>query len=340
MGTVLVTGGAGYSGSVLVRRLVEMGTPVRILEKFYFGSESLQAVADSIEIIQGDVRFFDLDHLHDVEAVIHLAGLSNDPMAEFNTQANRDINLLGTERLARACKAAGVERFIFASSCSIYHSYNSSDAIKDEHSTTAPTAPYSLTKFLAEQALLDLVDDSFCPVILRKGTIYGPSPRMRYDLVVNSFTKDAFVNRRLTVHSGGRMWRPLLHIEDAVDAYVACLTAPPELIRGQIYNVLTANCRVLDLAKEVRRIIEHTKRVQVELDVQEVGVTRSYRVNGEKFQSTFGFQPKGTIAHAVSAMWDELEDGKDPTREIYYNIKWLELLHDMEQRLKIIGSVF
>jgi len=340
MGKVLVTGGAGYVGSVLVRRLLELGKDVSILEKFYFGKEPIEEIADAIEVVQGDVRHFDLDHLQDVEAVIHLAGLSNDPMAEYNPQANHEMNLLATERLARACKQYGIERFIFASSCSVYYSLEPDDTSKDETSVIAPTAPYSLTKYQAEQVLLGLVDDSFCPVILRKGTIYGSSPRMRYDLVVNTFTKDAFTKRRLTIHAGGRMWRPLLYIEDAVDAYVTCLLAPKELVRGQIFNVLSDNHRVLDLAREVRRDIEHRKGVRMDLDIQEVGVARSYLVNGEKIGETLGFQPKGTIPQAVSVMWDELENGKDCTHPIYYNIKWLERLHEMEKRLNVIGSVF
>jgi nucleoside-diphosphate-sugar epimerase len=340
MGKVLVTGGAGYGGSVLVRRLLETGKDVSILEKFYFGRESIEEIAGHIEIINGDVRSFDLDHLNEVEAIIHLAGLSNDPMAEYNPKANWNINLLGTQRLAQACKEYGIERFIFASSCSIYHSYEPNDGMRDENSVVRPTAPYSLSKYKAEQTLLDLADNSFCPVILRKGTIYGSSPRMRYDLVVNTFAKDAFLKRRLIVHSGGRVWRPLLHVEDAADAYVACLLAPKELIRGQIFNVLTANYRVLDLAHEVRRTIEQKKGVRLDLDIQEVGVARSYRVCSEKLSKTLGFHPKGKVSEAVCAMWDELENSKDPTHPIHYNIRWIELLHEMESRLRVIGSVF
>ena len=175
---ILVTGGAGYIGCVAVRQLLDKGEAVRVFDKLYFGEEGLAEVRDKIELIQGDIRTFDPAVLDGCDAVLHLAGLSNDPTAEFNPKANEEINTAGTEVVARACKAKGIRRFINASTCSIYDlGFYAPDFLRDEDSEVKPRAAYAVSNYEAERALLELADDRFCPVILRQGTVYGWSPR-------------------------------------------------------------------------------------------------------------------------------------------------------------------
>src|SRR5947199_12090 len=176
---ILVTGGAGYIGCVAVRQLLDKGEAVRVFDKLYFGDEGLAEVADKIDLVQGDLRTLDGAVLDGCNAVIHLAGLSNDPTAEFNPRANADINTRGTEVLADACKRRGVKRFIFASTCSIYDlGFYAPDFLRDEDSEVRPRAAYAVSNYDAERILLKMADENFCPVILRQGTVYGWSPRI------------------------------------------------------------------------------------------------------------------------------------------------------------------
>ncbi len=339
---ILVTGGAGYIGSLLVRELVERGEKVRVFDKLYFGKDSLSEVLGRIELVQGDIREFKDSVLDGVESVVHLAALSNDPCAEYNTEANLEINYRGAENLALACKRKGIRRFVFASSCSIYYTLDPDDELKTEETPIAPTAPYSLSKRKAEEALLALADADFCPVILRKGTVFGYSPRMRYDLVVNTFTRDAFEGGRLTVAGGGEMWRPLLDIKDAVEAYLLALSAPEDKVRGRIYNVAHKNYRILELAHWVKEVLRPRRCIEVDVRYFPPVKLRSYRVSLGKIRDELGFEARRGIAHSVNEMWEIVESGKcnDFQNPHYYNIRWMCLLHEMEQRLKEIGRIF
>jgi nucleoside-diphosphate-sugar epimerase len=335
---ILVTGGAGYVGSRLVPALVRDGHRVRVVDKLLFGAGGLASCRAQIELVPGDVRTVDAGVLDDIEAVVHLAGLSNDPTAEFNPAANKAMNTDATIRLASLARDRGVRRFVFASSCSVYYSPNPDDELRTEQHAVQPEAPYSWSKRQAELGLLQLSGPRFCPVVLRKGTIFGQSQRMRYDLVVNAFTRDAYAKRRLSVHAGGRMWRPMLHVDDAVDAYRAVLAAPADRVRGEIFNVLTGNYVVLKLAHEVRRALEHQRGIRLDLDLQEVGVTRSYRVDGSKLQTVCDVPLGRDLGRAAEEMWDVLESGINSEDPVYYNLRWLELLCDMEQRLATMGG--
>jgi nucleoside-diphosphate-sugar epimerase len=213
MSTVLVTGGAGYIGSVLVRKLLSQGFAVRVLDRLYWGRKPLQEVIDRIELIHGDIRQLRDEWLQGVDGVVHLAGLSNDPTAEYDPQANWEMNALGTERLAVACKRLGVPRLTFGSSCSIYDGLPPGIEYREDQEVQ-PRGAYAEAKYYAENRLLELADEDFCPVILRQATVFGFSSRMRYDLVVNTFVKDALQAGRLNLHGGGWMWRPLVDVED------------------------------------------------------------------------------------------------------------------------------
>jgi nucleoside-diphosphate-sugar epimerase len=338
---VMVTGGAGYIGSRLVPALIDRGFTVTVIDKLYFGESGLEPVKDKLRLFTADVRDVPETAFEGVDAIIHLAGLSNDPTAEYNPAANLQINTEATIDLAKRAKQRKIERFVFASSCSIYYTLHPDDTLRDEKYPIAPKAPYSLSKHEAEKGLAALADDNFSPVMLRKGTVFGPSRRMRYDLVVNTFTKDAFADRRLVIHAGGRMWRPMLHIDDAVDAYISAVEAPRHKVHNQVFNVLSENYRVLDLGYQVRHVLEQQKGIRLDLQVQQVGTSRSYRVDGSKFRDTLGVECQRSIGEAVDEIWDELEGGTEYDNPIYYNIRWLELLCDMHRRLKVMnGRVF
>jgi len=339
---ILVTGGAGYIGCVAVRQLLDKGEAVRVFDKLYFGDEGLAEVRDKIELVQGDIRTFDPAVLDGCDAVLHLAGLSNDPTAEFNPKANEEINTRGTEIVAKACKAKGIRRFINASTCSIYDlGFYAPDFLRDEDSEVRPRAAYAVSNYEAERLLLELADDRFCPVILRQGTVYGWSPRMRYDLVVNTFVRDAIAKGCLTVHCGGEMWRPLVDVTDLCRVYIACVEAPDEKVHGKVFNVVGKNYRILELAHWVREALKPVKRVEIEVDYTTYK-TRSYRVSGERIESVLGVKPLVGVKDSVEQMLRNIDENHqmDLYNPRYYNIEWMTLLSDMEQTLKRIGGVF
>lgn len=339
---ILVTGGAGYVGCVLVRELLNKGEAVRVFDKLLYGDAGLDEVRDKIDLIQGDLRYFDEAILDGIDSVIHLAGLSNDPTAEFNPKANHEMNTVATEALAKVCKRRGIRRFVFASSCSIYDKgLYTEDLLLDETSEVSPRAAYAVSKYEAERILLSMADESFCPVILRKGTLYGFSPRLRYDLVINTFVKDALMNGALKVFCGGEMWRPLADVTDAAKAYICCVEAPEHKVHGQIFNLVFKNYRILELAHWVREAFKPIKKLEIEVDYSHYR-TRSYRVSGQKIETVLGFKPMVPVKESVEQMLHTIQKNgfTDFLNPKYYNIQWLTLLCEMEAILKRIGSVF
>lgn len=342
---VLVVGGAGYVGCVLVSELLERGYAVKVFDRLYYGDHGLEDVRDRVDLEIGDMRTISRATLQDVDAVINLGGLSNDPTAEYNPRANYEMNTLATEKLAQLCKEAGIRRYIFASSCSIYdvgEGDEEKDVLLDETAKVDPKAAYSRSKYEAEQILLSMADENFCPVILRKGTIYGFSPRMRYDLVVNTFVKDALDKGYMTVFYGGEMWRPLIDIRDVAKAYIICLQAPEEKVHGQIFNVVYRNFRISELALRVR---EGLRRAGVEADIRAdyryKGV-RNYRVSGKKIEQLLDFNPTIPVEESVVDMVEKIRQHgyTDFDSPRYYNIKWMKLLEEADKIIKITGSVF
>lgn len=336
---ILVTGGAGYVGSVLVPELLALGERVRVVDTQWFGNPF--PPHERLEVVRADLRQPDPSWLDEIDAVVHLAGLSNDPTADFAPSLNSESNVFATRQLAEAVADKATRdrrdiRFLFASTCSVYYSPTTSEtanvALMTEDLPIAPTANYSKTKRLAEIELLRIAERAprFCPVILRKGTIFGLAPRMRFDLVVNVFTLHAWRNRLLTVHGSGEAWRPLLHIRDAADAYIHLLVAPTDLTRGQIFNVSHKNYRVLELAHWVAEVLEQRYGVEVRVkrDRSTDAGARSYFVDGRKLADTLGFRAERGVTDAVVPIWDALERGdfglepaSDPR---FFNIRWLK----------------
>jgi nucleoside-diphosphate-sugar epimerase len=330
---------------VLARELLERGYAVRILDRLYYGDEGLKDVRDRVELIQADMRRLPEDVLHNVAVVINLGGLSNDPTAEYNPEANYEMNTLAAIRLAEQCIVHGVPRYLFASSCSIYDcgvANDELDIILDEASEVHPKAAYSGSKREAEVKLLEMKSEGFAPVILRKGTIYGFSPRMRYDLVINTFVKDALSKGCITLHFGGEMWRPLVDVRDVAQAYILALQAEVEKVSGQIFNVVYRNFRVSELALRAREALK-SMGVQCDLrpDYSYRGV-RNYRVSGKKIERALGFRPKVDIHESVVDMVEKIrtQHKLDFDSPKYYNIHWMRLLEQAKQVIDVTGSVF
>ena len=336
---ILVTGGCGYIGSVLVPMLLERGYKVRVFDKLYFGEESLKGVRDKIEFISGDVRNFNPNILDDIEAVIHLGSLSNDPTAAFDPNATRTINFEGTVKLAKACKERGIERFTFASTCAVYGFQM--DGIAGEGFRVDPQSDYAKSKLDVDIELQKMANDEFCPVILRQATVFGFSPRMRWDIVINAFAMHAFKTGRLDVWFGGEAWRPVVHVKDTAEAHIRCLEADPGKVRGEIFNLVYRNYRILELAHRVRKALAGMD-IAVEVDVNYDQVdNRSYRTGGEKITKVLGFTPSVSVEDGVKGIVEVLRSGqyRDFDHPIYYNMRWMKLLVEVEDRLKKTGKV-
>ena len=345
MRKILLIGGAGYVGSVLAEELLEQGYAVRILDRLYYGDGGLREIRDRVELVMADMRALPADLLENIDAVINLGGLSNDPTAEYNPRANYEMNTLATQVLAEMCRVAGVRRFVFASSCSIYDcgvGNDDKDIIQDEETPVAPQAAYSSSKREAEKILLDMAGSDFCPVILRKGTIYGFSHRMRYDLVVNTFVKSALSQGYLSLHYGGEMWRPLVDVRDVARAYILATQAEEEKVRGQIFNVSYHNYRISEVALRVRETLRQMgASSEIRADYGYKGV-RSYRVSTRKIERVLGFQPKVDIEESVADMVEKIRSWgyTDFDSPRYYNIRWMRLLEEAQQIISVTGSVF
>jgi len=336
---ILVTGGAGYIGCVLAERLLARGYEVRILDRLYWGEAPLEGFSDRIELFVADVRELPEAALGGIDAVIHLAGLSNDPTAEYDPEANWQMNALATEKLGEACVESGVERLVFASSCSLYDGLP--PGMHHEGAPIAPRGAYATSKRYGEEKLLALVERGLCPVILRNGTVYGHSARMRFDLVVNTFVKDALLQERLLLHGGGWMWRPLVDVRDCADAMIQALESPADLVRGQIFNVVHSNYQIRELAMLVAGSVQLTGRTVALEEVPAPELTRDYECSNEKLSRTLGFIPRHSVVEAVADLLSKLDltDRTMLTDPRHYNIRWLELLHEVQPRMERFGSV-
>lgn len=327
---VLVTGGAGYLGAVLAGNLVKEGFDLKIFDRFYFGLKPLNYLDGTVELVKGDIRNPPESLFDDVESVIHLAALSNDPLAEFNPKANFEINTKASLNLAKIAKKKGVNRFIFASSCSIYDLGMANDEmLRDESSQVTPRSAYPKSKYEAENALAKLVDKKFNILVLRMGTIFGFSPRMRYDLVVNTMVKNAMARGVVEIFCGGEQWRPLVDVEDAACAFVLALKAPTKKINGQIINISLGNFLVLDIASIVTDFLNKHYKISSKIVFKKNDhKDRSYKVSGQKAREILGFVANNKLGDSVIKMVKNIKRYKmtDFDNAIYYNINWMKPL--------------
>lgn len=323
---VMVTGGAGYVGSVLVPALIAKGYDVSVLDLFIYGRDVLAPSRGSgkLDEIVGDIRNPDdvAKALEGADAVIHLACISNDPSFDLDPGLGKSINYDCFRPLVKAAKEGGVQRFIYASSSSVY-------GIKEEEQVTEdlplePLTDYSKFKAMCEAVLAEEVADDFTVCTVRPATVCGYSPRQRLDVIVNILTNHAVNNGKIRVF-GGTQYRPNIHIEDMVDLYLHLLEEDSGRINGQIYNAGYENHTLLEIAEMVKRAVDPA----LEIAVEETDDLRSYRVNSDKIRQQLGFTPKRTIENAVVGLVEAMRDGKLPdsmNNSLYYNIKRMQEL--------------
>lgn len=281
---VLVTGHHGYIGSVAAPMLVDAGHDVTGLDTFFY--EGCDFLADAIEVpaLRMDVRDVTPGILEGFDGILHLAALSNDPLGELDAELTREINLHGTVDLARAAKEAGVRRFVFASSCSMYGA-SGTDGLMTEDAPLRPLTAYAESKVRAEEALFELADDDFAPTFMRNATAYGASPRVRFDVVLNNLSAWAYTTGKVLIMSDGTPWRPLVHVRDIVGAAAAALVAPSERVANQAFNVgaNSENYRISELAETVH---ETFPGCEIEYAEGAGPDPRSYRVDFSKLAET------------------------------------------------------
>lgn len=306
---LLVTGACGYKGSVLVPKLLDQGHEVIGLDIMWFGN--FLKPHPNLKVIQGDVRDIDAIDLTGVDAIIHLSSVANDPCGDLDPQLTWEVSALATMQLADKAARAGVKRFIYASSGSVY-------GIKDEPQVTEdlvlkPLSEYNKTKMVGERVLLSYANDMIVQIV-RPATVCGYSPRMRLDVSVNMLTMQALAKGKITIF-GGNQTRPNIHVDDITDLYIFLLGRPD--VTG-IYNAGFENISILDIAQ---RVVRH---VPAELVVTASNDPRSYRVNSDKLLAT-GFRPKKTVEDAIREIIAKYRSGELKDEERWYNLKWMQL---------------
>lgn len=314
---VLVTGGAGYLGSQVVREFLDAGWDVTVLDSLLYGGEALLPWLDHprFRLIAGDIRDADRveEALRQVEAVVHLAALVGEAACQVDPAAAVAINTTATEQLVRLAAERGVGRLLFVSTCSNY-GVSAPDVPADEEASLHPLSRYAETKIAAEQAVLGFRHPAMAACVLRFGTVCGLSTRMRFNLLVNELARAAALGRAIRLHSPDA-WRPFLHMRDATRALRQCLVVPADAIRGRVFNVVSENCQKRQLAALVGT---HFPDCPIALDAADVD-GRDYRVSADRIARTLGFRPEATVEQAFLAVAAAVGAGvfPDPDRPLY-----------------------
>jgi nucleoside-diphosphate-sugar epimerase len=341
MKTVLITGGGGYIGSVLTEMVLEAGHRVRLLDRLFFGRGILAELEkrQGLEIHREDVRYAPASMFEGVDVVMDLAGISNDPACDLDPRVTEEVNLAGPVRIARLAKEAGVPRYIFSSSCSIYGQGRSE--MLDEQSPKAPVSLYAQTKIEAEEQISKLADDKFSVTFLRNATAYGLSHRMRFDLVINIMTLYAYRDRRIYVLGGGKQWRPVVHVKDIAKAFMSVMDADREKVAGEAFNVGSndQNYQVYQVAQMIRDVVPHTNLEMVPDDPDK----RSYNVAFDKIGRVLGYRVEKTPYEGIVEIKQALERGKIEDTIRTRTVNFYRYLLDAELLLREVsydGKVF
>lgn len=329
---VLVTGGAGYVGSVLVPRLLAIGHTVTVLDLFMYGHDVFDGAPTKENLIRivGDIRNPSAvaKAMSGCDSVIHLACISNDPSFELDPDLGRSINYDCFRPMVRAAKKAGVERFIYASSSSVYGIKEGVEVTEDL--PCEPLTDYSKYKALCEDVLREEREPGFATTVIRPATVCGYSPRQRLDVIVNILTNHAVNNGRIKV-MGGAQLRPNIHIDDMAALYELVLALPTEKIDGKVYNAGYHNEQVIEIARIVKRVVESDNTIGRPIEVETVPSddNRSYHVSSEKIARELGFRPKKTIEDAVRDLIDAFKNNRLPNSMAdprYFNIKAMQAI--------------
>jgi len=315
---ILVAGGAGYLGSVLVPQLIERGYEVDVVDLLWFGNY----MPDGVKVIPKEIMTLEEKDLTGYDQVIFIAGLSNDPMAEYSPAANFVDNAALPAYLSYISKRAGVKRFIYGCSCSVYG--YSVDVLCDESALATSDYPYGISKLQGEFACLRLQDDKFSTIALRKGTISGYSPRMRLDLIVNAMFKSAVTEKVITVNSPS-IWRPILDVRDAASAYIRAIEVDQNI--SGIFNVAYGNYTVGEVADYVREGVQEHLGITARINIKHVSDFRNYKVTSEKARNVLSFNPRFNIKDTVRNLAENMDKFKDMENPKYYNIKIFKKLN-------------
>jgi nucleoside-diphosphate-sugar epimerase len=308
---ILVAGGAGYIGSKLVPVLIEHGYDVTVIDLLWFGNN----LPKNVKVIKKDLFDCKSEEFIGFDQLIYLAGLSNDPMAEFNPAKNFIYNGALPTYLAFEAKKAGIKRFIYASSCSIYG--YTTNQLYDEDSPATCAYPYGISKLQGESGVFQMQDSSFSCIALRQGTVSGYSPRMRYDLIVNTMFKTCLKDNKIVVNNPS-IWRPILDIRDAVSAYLRAVQA--DLSLSGVFNISSGNYTVGQVGDQIKFWVEKKIKVKINLELLNIQDFRNYKVSIVKAQTLLGFQPQFSIEETVEDLFENLEKISDFSNEHYYNI--------------------
>lgn len=312
MNKVLVIGGGGFIGTRLVTELKERNYDVTVVDLFWFGNY----LPDGVKIIKENAMNLQPEDVDGYDSVVFLGGLSNDPMADFSPNRNFIENTSVPAYLAYICKKVGVKRFVYAGSCSVYGFTDNKPL--DEESFINPQYPYGISKLLGETGVITLTDDNFRPIALRQGTVGGWSPRMRFDLVVNTMTRFALETKQITVHNP-KLWRPLIDIRDIVSAYVKSIES--DLSVTGVYNISYDNYTIGDLAKEIHGVLTN-KGYIVDVLIQNKQDVRNYKVNTTKAEKELGFKAKYSPTDSINDIFDNMDmDNCDFSDSKFYNIQ-------------------
>jgi len=314
---ILVAGGGGYLGSVLIPKLLARDYMTDVVDLFWFGNY----LPHEAGILHKDIFHLTTEDLHGYDQVIFLAGLSNDPMAEFSPGKNFIFNAAAPAYLAYIAKKAGVKRYIYACSCSVY-GYTENELF-DETRPAFSSYPYGISKLQGEQAVMQLADKDFSVISLRKGTVCGYSPRMRLDLIINTMFKAALKDGTITVNNPA-IWRPILSIDDATDAYIRSVEANQNI--SGIFNVASGNYTVGEIGDLVKVAIEDQLGIKINLDIKHIQDFRNYKVSSEKAANILSFHPQGDVKSIVASLVSNMSMFSDWDNPLYYNIARLKEL--------------
>lgn len=330
MKTIVITGAGGYIGSVLSTLLLESGYRVIGVDRYFFGTNFLNGVFSNpnYQPVKKDVRDILPSDLEGVDAVCDLAALSNDPSGDLDPDLTHAINHYGRLSVAKAAKNAGVPRYVLASSCSVYGQSPGIDL--EEDAEPKPITVYAKANLAAERDILPLADDRFSVTVLRQATVFGLSPRMRFDLVINLMTLNAVQKSQIFVLGGGKQWRPIVHVADTSRAFMQVLESDPCVVNGEIFNVGATNLQVLSLAYIVRENLPFPIQMQVVPDDPD---KRNYNVSFDKMRGKLGYTTQYTPADGVREIYEALKTGRTGPEAHTYTVNWYRQMLDAKALL-------